>query len=320
MHEHGMTRRGFLQSLLLAGAATGSYVFYIEPALRLRIRRWPIVRDDWTAPPMRIVAISDLHLGEPHVGLKRLREVVRRANAVGGDLIVLLGDYSAAHPFITASVEITDAAPILAELDAPQGVFAILGNHDWWADPKAQRRGGGPNRYATALAAVGIPVLSNAAHKLPDAGIWLAGLEDQIAILRDGRRLGLDDLAGTMAQVADDGAPCVLLAHEPDIFPEVPARVALTLSGHTHGGQVRLFGWSPVVPSRFGNRYAYGHVREAGRDLVVSGGIGCSIMPVRLGVVPEITVVEIASPVKPKPKPIAAMRDVAHCSCPSTSA
>jgi predicted MPP superfamily phosphohydrolase len=82
----------------------------------------------------------------------------------------------------------------------------------------------------------------------------------------------------------------------------------VTLSGHTHGGQVRLFGWSPAVPSRYGNRYAYGHISESGgkaagiagldaapRHLVVSGGLGCSIMPVRVGVPPEITVVSLGA-------------------------
>jgi predicted MPP superfamily phosphohydrolase len=85
------------------------------------------------------------------------------------------------------------------------------------------------------------------------------------------------------------------MAHEPDIFPKVPDRVALTLSGHTHGGQVRLFGWSPIVPSEFGNRYAYGHVIEDGRHLIVSGGLGCSILPVRFGVPPEIVIVELGA-------------------------
>ncbi len=69
--------------------------------------------------------------------------------------------------------------------------------------------------------------------------------------------------------------------------------MALTLSGHTHGGQVRIAGWSPVVPSRYGNRYAWGHVEEAGRHLVVSGGIGNSLLPVRLGMPSEITLVEL---------------------------
>src|ERR1700723_1336786 len=91
---------------------------------------------------------------------------------------------------------------------------------------------------------------------------------------RPGRRIGLDDLTATLGKVTDD-APVILLAHEPDIAMRVPARVALQLSGHTHGGQVRLFGWSPVVPSRYGNRLAYGHMRGH-FDLIFSGGPGCS--------------------------------------------
>ncbi|MGR3502906.1 metallophosphoesterase [Pseudaestuariivita sp.] len=292
-----MTRRGFLKGLLaatLAALFAGLYAFFIEPALRLRVKRWAIQRSDWSAPPLRIVVISDIHLGEPYVGLKRLRQVVQRANALGGDLVLLLGDFSASHSFVSKPVKFSDAAPVLAGLSARHGVFAVLGNHDWWDDLSAQRRGGGPNLYAQALGEVGIQVLSNEALFLEGSGIWLAGLEDQLAIRRNGRLVGLDDLPGTMVRVADDGRPCVLMAHEPDIFAEVPDRVALTLSGHTHGGQVRLFGWSPMVPSRFGNRFAYGHVREGGRDLVVSGGIGCSIAPVRFGVAPEITVIEIS--------------------------
>jgi predicted MPP superfamily phosphohydrolase len=89
-----------------------------------------------------------------------------------------------------------------------------------------------------------------------------------------------------------DDAPIILLAHEPDIAVRVPERVALTLSGHTHGGQLRLFGWSPVVPSRYGNRFAYGHMREP-CELIVSGGLGCSYMPLRIGVPPEIVVVTV---------------------------
>ena len=244
---------------------------------------------------MRIAILSDLHVGEPYVGLNRIRKIVKRVNALDAYLVLLLGDFAAGHRFISEPVEIENLAPVLAELRARQGVFAVLGNHDWWDDLTAQRRGAGPNLYAQSLQSWGIPVLSNQALKLEEAGIWIAGLEDQLALVKgQGRFEGLDDLPATMAQVTDND-PVVLMAHEPDIFPEVSRRVALTLSGHTHGGQVRLFGWSPIVPSRFGNRYAYGHVREDGRDLVVSGGIGCSILPVRLGVVPEITVVTLSS-------------------------
>ena len=292
-----MNRRRFIKGLLavtLAGLVTAAYGFVIEPAVRLRVRKWRIQRDDWTAPPLRIAVLSDLHVGEPYVGLSRVKQVVRRTNALAPDVILLLGDFFASHKAVSDAVKMQDLAPVLAGLEAKNGVFAVLGNHDWWDDRTAQRRGSGPNRYAEILEQNGISVLSNTAIKLETPGIWLAGLEDQLAIWRKGKPQGLDDLPGTLGQITDD-APVVMMAHEPDVFPTVPERVALTLSGHTHGGQVRLFGWSPVVPSKFGNRYAYGHIREDGRDLVVSGGIGCSILPVRLGVTPEITVVEMSA-------------------------
>jgi predicted MPP superfamily phosphohydrolase len=96
-----------------------------------------------------------------------------------------------------------------------------------------------------------------------------------------------------LTKVTDD-APVILLAHEPDIAVRVPERVSLLLSGHTHGGQVRLFGRSQVVPSRHGNRFAYGHVRET-CDIIVSGGLGCAIAPVRFGMPPEIVLVSLSS-------------------------
>ena len=157
-------------------------------------------------------------------------------------------------------------------------MHAILGNHDWWEDRTAQKNGGGPVFGRLALERVGIRVYENDVTKIRKDGqtFWLAGLGDQLALLprkQWGRKTwqGVDDLPATLAKI-DDASPVVLLAHEPDIFPHVPERVGLTLCGHTHGGQVRLFGYSPVVPSRFGNRYAYGHVVDGSRNLIVSGG------------------------------------------------
>ena len=281
--------------MTLAGLFAGLYGFFVEPALRLRVRRWKLRRSDWTAAPLKIAVISDLHVGEPYVGLDRVKQILQRTNALGADLILLLGDYAAGHRFVTEPVEVEALAPELQKLTARDGVYAVLGNHDWWDDRAAQTRGSGPNLYADALWKHGIPVLSNTSVKLQRAGVWLAGLEDQLAFPRGGGRFdGLDDLPKTLSEI-DDDAPVILMAHEPDIFPKVPDRVALTLSGHTHGGQLRLFGYSPLVPSKFGNRYAYGHVREGSRDLIVSRGIGCSIMPLRFGVIPEITVIDVSA-------------------------
>jgi uncharacterized protein len=109
-------------------------------------------------------------------------------------------------------------------------------------------------------------------------------------------KLGVDDLPKTLAAITDD-APAILMAHEPDIFPQVPKRFAITLSGHTHGGQVNLFGWKPAAASRLSRVYPRGHFSEGGRDLLVSSGLGCSIAPIRLGVPPEIMVLELGGEV-----------------------
>lgn len=297
-----ITRRGILKGLLglfLAGLFTTAYGFFVEPALRLCVKRQRIRPPNWTGGPLKIAVLADIHMGEPFVSLDRLKRIVTRTNALGADLIVILGDLEAGHRFITAKVSMADTARVLAGLSAPMGRYAILGNHDWWHDRAAQARGGGPNRIAELLRAEGVPVMQNVAIRLGEGAasgpFWLAGLDDQLAIgIGDMVFRGLDDLPATKAQITDD-APAILLAHEPDIFPDVPDRFCLTLSGHTHGGQVRLFGYSPIVPSKFGNRFAYGHVREGDRDLIISGGIGCSILPVRFGVVPEITLVEIGA-------------------------
>jgi predicted MPP superfamily phosphohydrolase len=106
----------------------------------------------------------------------------------------------------------------------------------------------------------------------------------------------VDDLDGTLAQISGDD-PVLLMAHEPDIFVRVPDRVTLTLSGHTHGGQVRLpFFGPPIVPSAYGRRFASGHIVEGGRHLLVSSGLGLSGLPVRFMVPPEIALVTLGAP------------------------
>jgi hypothetical protein len=290
-----VTRRRFLGMTAAGGFAflgLGSYAFAIEPLFRLRVQSYRLRPPGWPADGrrLRVAAIADLHACEPWMALPRIEEIVRVTNALEPDVVVLLGDYVAGlRRFRTAVVPADVWGGALAQLKAPLGVHAILGNHDWWTDVEGVRR---------ALAARGIPVMENEARllrPLDGPAFWLAGLGDQIAYrLGEGRFRGVDDLPGTLAAIPDDGAPIVLLAHEPDIFPQVPARVGLTLAGHTHGGQIALpLIGRPVVPSAYGDRYAYGHIFEDGRHMIVSGGLGCSILPVRLGVPPEIVVVDL---------------------------
>jgi predicted MPP superfamily phosphohydrolase len=300
-----LTRRRFLQlagGLLSLGASTGAYATVIEPGLRLSIARWRVAHPHWPAsmPPLRIAVLADLHAMEPWMPLGRIERIVAAANRLGADLTVLLGDYVASmRHFRSDIVPISDWAPALGQLQAPLGVFAILGNHDWWVDPRGVREG---------LEKAGIGVLENQALKLADQDrrFWLAGLGDQLAIpMRHGYQ-GVDDLPRTLKPTADDRDPVILLAHEPDIFVDVPDRVALTLSGHTHGGQVLLpFIGRPIIPSRYGQRFAYGHIVEKGRNLIVSSGLGVTGLPVRFMVPPEIALVTLGAPDAPEGDPAA---------------
>ena len=298
-----LTRRAFLRLVggtFLAGAATSAYAVAIEPVWRLRVAEYALSPVSWPDDlTLRVVALADFHFCVPWMTAGRLEGIVERANLLQPDIIVLLGDYLSSMSYSLGAVPVADWSEALSRLRAPLGVHAILGNHDWWEDRDAQAAGGGETYVHRVLRDAGIDVYANRAARIEKDGsaFWIAGLEDQLALrpsARHGRAgfVGLDDLPGTLAQVTDE-RPVILLAHEPDIFPRVPDRVALTLSGHTHGGQVRLFGYSPVVPSAYGNRYAYGHVREGTRDIVISGGLGCSIAPVRFGSPPEITVINL---------------------------
>ncbi|ADV10447.1 metallophosphoesterase [Mesorhizobium ciceri] len=296
-----ITRRGFLRFIggsVLSVAAFSAYAAGIEPMLLTHVKRYALTPPHWPdGLKLRIVALADIHACRPWMTPERIASLVEDANALQPDVIVLLGDYIAGMPLVTGPVTPSQWASALSNLKAPLGVLSILGNHDWWADGFAQRAGAGPTVAGKALEKVGIPVLENDVVRLEKDGhgVWIAGLADQLALLPTRDRpgfTGLDDLDGTLAKVSD-ASPVILLAHEPDIFPTVPWRVSLTLSGHTHGGQIRLFGYSPVVPSRFGNRYAYGHVVEKDRNLIVSSGLGFSILPVRFGMRPEILSIDL---------------------------
>jgi predicted MPP superfamily phosphohydrolase len=288
-----VTRRGLvLGSAGLIGLAGMASVAYggAEAAFDLRITQyWP----NPTAWPQRqkltITVIADLHAAGPNMGIARVRDVVDAANGLRSDIVLLLGDYFATHRFVTERVPHPVWAAELARLRSRLGTFAILGNHDWWYDVEGVRR---------ALGAVNIPVLENDALLLGESGerFWLAGIGDTIAYrLGHGRFRGVDDLPGTLAKITTDD-PVVLMVHEPDIFTDVPDRVALTLAGHTHGGQIRLpVVWPAFVPSQYGARFAYGHIVEHGRHMIVSGGLGTSLVPARIGVPPEIVRVRLGA-------------------------
>jgi predicted MPP superfamily phosphohydrolase len=270
----------FAGILLLICGVVG-WAFFIEPN-RLVVRQETIEIDRWPSglSGLKIAVLSDLHVGSAYIDERKLRTIVERTNQLQPDLIVILGDYITGNGRTSHRVEPEVFAPLLKDLHAPLGVYSVLGNHDWWYNGVKVRR---------ALEANGLKVLENEVAEIDVRGthLWLVGLAD----LWTRPQL----IEATIAQVPQD-APMIALTHNPDIFPQVPARVNLLLAGHTHGGQVRfpLIG-SVVESSRYGERYEAGHVVENGHDLFVTTGIGTSIVPVRFGVPPEIVLLVVKS-------------------------
>ncbi len=265
--------------VVVAGAALAWRALWHEPRhgrLRrrtLRLPRWP----DALAG-LRVAVISDLHAGAPHVDEPRIARLVAAVNRCRPDLVVLLGDFVDPEVKLGSPVTVEAVAGRLAALRAPHGVIAVLGNHDW--------RYGGP-RVAAALRAGGIEVLEGAAVR---AGpLWVAGLADVRT-----RVLDVEVALGAALADVPAGAPVILLSHDPDVFPSVPERVALTLSGHTHAGQVAIPRLRRgAIPSGYGERYAHGHVVEDGRHLFVTAGVGTTGWPVRLLAPAEVMVLEL---------------------------
>ncbi|GJD29920.1 hypothetical protein PMNALOAF_1162 [Methylobacterium adhaesivum] len=283
------------------GFSTGAYAVVIEPRFRLVVTHYSPVLPRWTPGlRLRVAVLADFHVGEPFMPLDRIAEIVDATNALKPDLILMLGDYPAGPAVTFRKVPLREFARVVEGLRAPLGVHAILGNHDWWEDLAVQAGERDVTEAQRTLEDRGIPVMENAALRLEKDGhpFWIAGIGDQEPFVKIGNHEGRDDLPGTLAQVTD-AAPVLLMVHEPDIFLEVPDRVSLTLAGHTHGGQVRLFGYSPVIPSRRGNSFAYGHVVLQNRHMIVSGGFGVSRVPVRFGVPPEIVLLDLGGPADP---------------------
>jgi len=267
----------FFAAVFFAALAVGVWTFVYEPST-LRVQRYDLPLAGWPEEMngLEVALLSDLHVGSPYQGLRHLREIVRRTNEAEPDLVLLAGDYVIDGVMGGHFVPPEEIAPVLAGLEAPLGVYAVLGNHDYWLD--------GP-RVAHAFVGAGIPVLQDGAVEV--AGVWIVGLGDWWE--------ARPDIAAALSGV-DAKAPVIAFTHNPDVFPLIPSRISLTLAGHTHGGQVRFPFWgAPVVPSHYGQRYAHGHVVEGGRHLFVTSGLGTSIIPARFRVPPEIALLRLST-------------------------
>lgn len=275
-----MTRRKFLKyGLLFGGVALIDGVFLEPRGLKVEdvevgIRGLPSPFEGFT-----ICQITDIH----HSSIVPLDFVVHSvevANSLNPDLTVLTGDY--------IDMEKRYMAPVfkaLSTLRARHGVISILGNHDYFIGKEYSKE---------VIRSSRIPLLENS-HLLIEKGngaLCVAGVLD---FLED-----TPDAAAALKGV-DKDIPRILLAHHPDFSEHLPKdeRIDLVLSGHTHGGQVRLpYGIAPIVPSRYGQKYSGGLVmldRREGTKVYVSRGVGVVTIPVRLNCPPEITRITLRS-------------------------
>jgi len=210
------------------------------------------------APPVRAVLISDLHVAGPDMPPSRLARIVGRINALAPDLVLIAGDMVSDKRVSTRHY-------------SHEAAMAPLG-------------GLRPRLGSRALAAAGVTVLDNQAAAAGPLAI--GGLDDDFT--------DRADLPATLAAMRRLPGARILLSHSPDPFPDVPAEIGLVLAGHTHCGQVRLpFIGAPQTMSDYGQRYACGVIRENGRTLIVTAGLGTSGLPLRLGAVPDLWLVTI---------------------------
>lgn len=290
-----------LSSVCLAaiGLALLGYAYFIEPH-RLVVREQTIHVLNWNPEfdGLKIVMLSDIHGGSNGVTIERLREIVEKVNEQKADLVVMLGDYVSEtiedQPVaqVGLKMSMTTVADNLSGMEARHGVFAVLGNHDGWYDDEI---------VAREFTRVGYRVLRHEVAAIESNGqrLRIFGMIDHLKLNKSWKEASAD--AKAIVDRSDDG-DLIVLQHSPDLIPAITGDLQISnsfrlmLAGHTHGGQVRfpILG-APIVPSSFGQKYARGHVRDRGIDLFVTSGIGCSVLPFRFMVPPEIVVLTVKS-------------------------
>lgn len=258
-------------ALLLAGWAYWSAV--ADPV----VREAEVALPGWPAgtPPLRAVLISDLHVAGPDMPPERLARIVARIAALRPDLVLIAGDLISDKRTATRRYTLREAVAPLAALRPRLGTFAVLGNHDHWRDSRQAH---------FELTRIGVHVLDNEAVSV--GPLALGGLDDAYTGRADPQR--------TLAAMRAIPGARLLLSHSPDPFATLPPEVGLMLAGHTHCGQIRL----PLIGavstmSDYGERYACGVIREEGKTLIVSAGLGTSILPLRLGAPPDLWLVTL---------------------------
>lgn len=284
-------------SVLVLFALGVSYAYFIEPH-RLVVRHEQIAIKTWDRAfdGLRIAMIGDIHGGSNGADRAKLRSIVERVNADNVDLVVLLGDYVSQikqrgprneWQIAMQPAEIADG---ISGMQAKFGVIAVLGNHDgWYGDKQVEQE----------LTRVGIRVLQNELFTIERDGkkLRILGLKDHMKV---GSWKAYSDDAKNVVASTEGTGDLVVLEHSPDILPLVTGDLAISkdlklfLAAHTHGGQVwfPILG-RPIIPSSYGQKYAYGHVVDRGVDMWVTSGIGESLLPLRFMVPPEVVILTV---------------------------
>lgn len=262
----------------------GVYAALIEPR-SLVVKELTVASADWHGAPLRVAAIADTHVGGPHVDAARVARLVHEINALHPDVVVLLGDYGACHApekecEPSRRQEVLAGLATFAALEARYGVVAVLGNHDSWYGRKS---------ITKAMVDAGVTVLWNSnavVHRGPGNDVVLAGIADEMT--------GHPDFTATL-DGAPAGADTIVLSHSPEPFADMPRGPALMLAGHTHCGQVTIpLAGRLVLPIEH-KEYGCHLVRENGKTLFVTSGIGTTHLPVRFLNPPEIVLVTLRS-------------------------
>lgn len=262
--------------LPIAGLALIGWMYWTATADPI-VRETAVALPGWPDRQASVTAllVSDLHVAGPDMPPARLARIVKRMNALRPDIVLIAGDLVSDKKWSTRTYSMNEAVAPLAQLHAPLGKFAVLGNHDHWRNAGEARE---------ALRRAGVTLIENGAAR---AGpVTIGGIDDAF--------IGRDDLAATVRALDRLGGPALLLSHSPDPFPDLPDRIRLMVAGHTHCGQIRL----PLIGaistmSAHGERYACGRIDEGGRNLVVTAGLGTSIVPLRLGAAPDLWLVRL---------------------------
>ena len=268
--------------LFLIGLALAAWSVLIEPAM-LKVTRADLTPQRWPKEleGFKVVAISDIHAGSPFINMAKLEQIVELANSQDPDLTVLLGDYVIQSVPGGSFISPIDFAPVLGKLKSRTGVYAILGNHDWHYGGAAVKK---------AFEDAGISVIDNSHREISFRGATfnLVGIGDCFT--------AHDNLKKAYEGI-DIGKATINITHTPDVFVRLPEWADIMFAGHTHGGQVNLPVLGPVTANRrFGSDLVYGHVVSGDRHIVISAGLGTSILPVRFMRPPEVVDLVISGP------------------------